>query len=53
MLGELNDVIASVALLRDNTGLFADEQDASAALAYLKERRRHRQREAVRLLRKS
>ncbi|WP_087732798.1 CHAD domain-containing protein [Paraburkholderia piptadeniae] len=51
--GELNDVIASVALLRDNTGLFADEQDASAALAYLKERRKHRQREAVRLLRKS
>ncbi|MEM5385551.1 CHAD domain-containing protein [Paraburkholderia phymatum] len=51
--GELNDVIASVALLRDNVSLFADEQDASAALAYLKERRRHRQREAVRLLRKS
>ncbi|MEM5437331.1 CHAD domain-containing protein [Paraburkholderia diazotrophica] len=51
--GELNDVIASVALLRDNTGLFVDEQDASAALAYLNERRRHRQREAVRLLRKS
>ncbi|MEX3934993.1 CHAD domain-containing protein [Paraburkholderia phymatum] len=50
--GELNAVIASIALLRDNTSLFADEQDASAALLYLKDQRKRRQREAVRLLRK-
>lgn len=48
--GELNDVIASVALLRDNMSLFADTRDACEALAYLKERRKQRRREAVRLL---
>ncbi|MBP0589966.1 CHAD domain-containing protein [Paraburkholderia sp. LEh10] len=50
--GELNDVIASVALLRENMSLFADEREANEALAYLKQRRKQRQREAARLLRK-
>jgi CHAD domain-containing protein len=51
--GELNDVIASVALLRENMNLFADGHAAREALAYLKARRKQRQREAVRLLRKA
>jgi CHAD domain-containing protein len=51
--GELNDVIASVALLRDNLSLFADELEAHEALAYLKVRRKQRLHEAARLLRKS
>ncbi|ALP62670.1 CHAD domain-containing protein [Paraburkholderia caribensis] len=51
--GELNDVTASIALLRENTGLFADEAEARAALALLKERRKARRREAVQLLRET
>ncbi|MBN3754589.1 CHAD domain-containing protein [Paraburkholderia sp. Tr-20389] len=51
--GELNDVIASVALLRENLNLFASEEDAREALAFLKGRRKQRQREAVRLLKKA
>ncbi|MEM5368750.1 CHAD domain-containing protein [Paraburkholderia azotifigens] len=51
--GELNDVIASVALLRDNMNLFASEGEAREALAFLKGRRKERQREAVRLLQKA
>ncbi|WP_109479507.1 CHAD domain-containing protein [Paraburkholderia sp. C35] len=48
--GELNDASASVALLRDNVGLFADQSDAHTALVYLKEQRKQRRREAVQLL---
>ncbi|ALL64861.1 Adenylate cyclase [Paraburkholderia caribensis MBA4] len=51
--GELNDVTASIALLRENTGLFADEAEARAALALLKERRKARRCEAVQLLRET
>ena len=51
--GELNDVTASIALLRENTGLFADEAEARAALALLKERRKARRREAVQPLRET
>jgi CHAD domain-containing protein len=51
--GQLNDVIASVALLRENMNLFDDENEAREALAYLKQRRKERQREAVRLLQKA
>jgi CHAD domain-containing protein len=48
--GELNDVIASLTLLRDNRGLFDDKSAADEALAYLKLQRKQRQREAMRLL---
>lgn len=51
--GELNDVTASIALLRENTSLFADETEAHAALVFLKERRKACRREAVRLLREA
>ncbi|MEI6000573.1 CHAD domain-containing protein [Paraburkholderia bengalensis] len=51
--GELNDVIASIALLRANVHLFADQCAARDALAYLKLRRKERRREAVRLLAKA
>jgi CHAD domain-containing protein len=51
--GELNDVIASVALLRDNMNLFSNKDEARVALALLKERRRQHRREAVRLLQKA
>ncbi|ACC70948.1 CHAD domain-containing protein [Paraburkholderia phymatum] len=51
--GELNDVIASVALLRENMHLFASEEEAHEALTFLKRRRKQRQREAVRLLKKA
>lgn len=51
--GELNDVTASIALLRDNTNLFSDETEAHAALALLKERRKACRREAVQLLREA
>ncbi|CAG9192616.1 Adenylate cyclase [Paraburkholderia sabiae] len=51
--GELNDVIASIALLRDNMNLFPSDDEARGALAFLKERRRQRRREAVRLLQKA
>ena len=51
--GELNDVTASIALLRENTNLFSDETEAHAALALLKERRKACRREAVQLLREA
>lgn len=51
--GELNDVIASMTLLRENESLFGDAAVAHEALAYLKRQRKQRQREAARLLAKA
>jgi len=51
--GELNDVISSISLLRDNLNLFDDAEVANEALAYLKRQRKQRRREAARLLAKA
>ncbi|MGF6771709.1 CHAD domain-containing protein [Paraburkholderia sp. GAS199] len=50
--GKLNDIVASETLLRENTGLLADEHGTAGALQRLAKERKRRVRAAAGLLRK-